>query len=177
MDVKDGIKRVVVEGVSPEIEGGRFPAKGIQNDKVIIEADIFADGHDVLSAFILYRRANEKAWTETPMQLLVNDRWRGSFTTVTAGLYVFTITAWVDKFKTWVADIKKRIEAGQKDIDVNLQIGAGVIRDAAGRAPGDEGRQLSKWAETLEVGTTSRKDRVKLALSAELTVIMQKYTD
>ncbi|TMA13871.1 MAG: DUF3416 domain-containing protein, partial [Deltaproteobacteria bacterium] len=44
-----GRRRVVIEGVRPEIDGGRFPIKRAIGEKVIVEADIFADGHDSLS--------------------------------------------------------------------------------------------------------------------------------
>ncbi|UCG54947.1 MAG: DUF3416 domain-containing protein [Dehalococcoidia bacterium] len=70
--------RIVIEGVTPEIDSGCFPIKRIVGDKVVVEADIFADGHDVLSAALLYRKESTPNWTEVPMKFLVNDRWRGS---------------------------------------------------------------------------------------------------
>ncbi len=172
-----GNERVVIEGVSPEIDGGRFPAKSIIGDEVTVEADIFADGHDVISAYLLYRRANEATWTETPMQFLVNDRWQGSFTASEPGSYLYTITAWVDQFKTWRQDLKKRVEAKQKDIEMNLLIGAEVTREAVKRASGADGKQLSNWAEVLESNTTSREGKVKLAMSDKLSKLMEKYAD
>ena len=43
---QDGRRRVVIEGISPEVDGGRFPAKRTVGDAVHVEADIFTDGHD-----------------------------------------------------------------------------------------------------------------------------------
>ena len=37
-------KRVVVESVSPQVDGGKFPAKSTMGDPVAVEADVFADG-------------------------------------------------------------------------------------------------------------------------------------
>ena len=51
-----GRRRVVIEGVRPEIDGGRFPIKRAIGEKVIVEADIFADGHDSLSCVLKYHR-------------------------------------------------------------------------------------------------------------------------
>src|SRR5438046_3596971 len=51
----DGRRRVVVERVMPEIDAGRFPAKRATGETVTVEADIFADGHDVLAAVLKYR--------------------------------------------------------------------------------------------------------------------------
>ena len=172
-----GNERVIIERVSPEIEGGRFPAKSVTGDVVTVEADIFADGHDVISAYLLHRREDEARWTETPMQLLVNDRWRASFSAGEIGSCLYTVTAWVDRFKTWRQDLKKRIEAKQRDIGIHLRIGTGFVREAAGRAPGADRKRLSDIAAILESDGHSRKDRVTLALGGETNGLMERYAD
>ncbi|GIX47338.1 MAG: hypothetical protein KatS3mg131_1549 [Candidatus Tectimicrobiota bacterium] len=77
MHAIEGRQRVVIEGVKPEIDSGRFPIKRTVGEEVVVEADIFADGHDVLAAVLRYRPGHAAAWQETPMAPLVNDRWRG----------------------------------------------------------------------------------------------------
>ncbi len=109
----DGRQRVAIEAVSPEIDAGRFPAKRSVGEKVAVEADIFADGHDALAAVIRYRHEGESDWTEVPMVPLVNDRWRAEFVVTELGRYRFTIEAWVDRFGTWSRQFAKRVEAGQ----------------------------------------------------------------
>ena len=84
---EQGRQRVIIEGVNPEIDGGQFPAKRAVGEKVMVEADIYADSHDVLSAVLLYRRQGEGKWTEAPMEFLVNDRWRRSFPVTELGRY------------------------------------------------------------------------------------------
>ena len=177
MDPIEGNERVVIEGVSPEIDGGRFPAKSIIGDEVTVEADIFADGHDVISALLLHRKDGETQWTEAPMQLINNDRWRGSLVAAATGSYVYTITAWVDRFKTWHHDLQKRVEAKQTDIEINMLIGAGIIKEAAGRASGTDGMQLLEYAETLESEQTRQRDKVKLAVSDRLSKLMEKHAN
>src|SRR5207247_1900348 len=54
MEVEEGRSRVVITNVKPEIECGRYPVKRTAGEKVIVEADIFADGHDAVSAAVLY---------------------------------------------------------------------------------------------------------------------------
>ena len=39
-----GRRRAVIEGVTPIVDGGRFPAQRTRGDDVIVEADVFADG-------------------------------------------------------------------------------------------------------------------------------------
>ena len=49
-------QRVVISGVTPEIAEGRYPIKRARDERVRVEADIFADSHDALSALLLGMR-------------------------------------------------------------------------------------------------------------------------
>ena len=109
--VAEGRERVIIEGVRPEIDGGRFPAKGVVGERMRVEADIFADGHDTLSAVLRYRKMGRSKWAEAPMQPLVNDRWRGEFDLSETGIYQYTVEGWVDPFKSWRDAIAKKIDA------------------------------------------------------------------
>src|SRR5437764_8016124 len=137
-------QRVVIEGVEPEIDGGRFPVKRVVGERVTVEADAFADGHDSVCCVLRWRpepageavgeaSATSADWREVPMQALGNDRWRGEFTVSALGRYRYSLLAWVDPFRTWRRDLKKRVEAGQ-DVAVALTIGAGYVERAGQRA-------------------------------------------
>ncbi|MFB0556237.1 MAG: maltotransferase domain-containing protein, partial [Dehalococcoidia bacterium] len=126
--------RVIIEGLKPEINGGRFPIKRVIGERVVVEADIFADGHDSISALLLYRKEDDPEWSETPMEPLVNDRWRGSFVVAELGRYRYTVLAWVDQFKSWRRDLTKKFQAGQ-EISIELVIGAQLITEASQHAP------------------------------------------
>ena len=58
--------RVVIEGVTPMVDGGRFPIKRTVGEEVIVSADIFTDGHDVLVAVLRHRPAESAEWEEVP---------------------------------------------------------------------------------------------------------------
>src|SRR5579871_6137425 len=62
MAEKTGRTRVVVQNVSPEVDCGRFAIKRVIGEKVIVEADIFADGHDELQCRLLYGRGDSSKW-------------------------------------------------------------------------------------------------------------------
>ena len=47
--------RPVIESVRPQVDGGRRPAKAAIGDTVVVEADAFADGHDVLTCDLRFR--------------------------------------------------------------------------------------------------------------------------
>ena len=117
------LRRVVIEGLQPEIDGGKYPVKRTVGERVVVAADIHADGHDVLSAVVLYRPEQESAWREAVMRPLLNDRWQGQFSVETLGSYIYTVQAWVDAFQSWSRDTVKKFEAGQ-DISVAALLGA-----------------------------------------------------
>ncbi|GIV96081.1 MAG: alpha-1,4-glucan:maltose-1-phosphate maltosyltransferase [Herpetosiphonaceae bacterium] len=173
MRLEDGRQRAVIEGVYPEIDCGQFPIKRTTGEKVVVEADIFTDGHDALSALLLYRREDAPEWCETPMTFLVNDRWRAEFTVGEIGRYCYTVMAWVDHFKTWAGDLAKRIQAGQ-DVTVELEIGARMVDEASQRASGADAAALKTVAETLHHGGDTA---IAAALSPELSDLMFRYAD
>ncbi|HEY7305854.1 MAG TPA: alpha-1,4-glucan--maltose-1-phosphate maltosyltransferase [Bryobacteraceae bacterium] len=172
---RDGRRRVVIEGVSPEINGGRFPAKRTVGDTVRVEADIFADGHDLISAALLYRPEDSQSWNESPMQALVNDRWAGSFKVTQLGRYRYTIHAWVDHWETWRHDLQKRIDANT-DTDIDYQIGANLVDEAAGRSVEPDTTYLRAQAESLRTTSGAETRRVQ-ATAARLNEVILRYPD
>jgi starch synthase (maltosyl-transferring) len=168
-------KRVVIEGVKPEIDGGRFPIKRTVQDKVKVEADIVTDGHEVIAAQLLFRREQDPDWQAAPMQPLVNDRWQGEFQVTELGRWRYAMAAWVDRFRTWQRDLKKRVDAGQ-DVAVELLVGAGFIEEAQGRAPKAAARKLGEKAKILR-GEGSLEEKLHAAYHAELTELMGRYPD
>jgi len=142
-------QRVVIRGVRPEIECGRFPIKRTLEETIEVDADIFADGHERITAVVRYRHEDDEAWGEVPMVPLGNDHWRGNFPVDKLGQYLYTISAWVDPFLTWYHDFQKRLDADQ-DVTVDLQIGSKLLLDAAERAMGSDAKKLKAAANHLE---------------------------
>jgi len=172
---EDSRTRVVIEGVKPEIDGGRFPIKRAVGEKVVVEADILADGHDALSCVLLYRKEGAPQWTEVPMEPLVNDRWRGEFTVSELGRYCYTLQAWVEPFHSWHQDLRKKVDAGQ-DVSVELLVGAELLRSVRSQASGDDRKRLESAAGTLtRKGNSARKARV--ALDEQLASLVGRYSD
>lgn len=165
--------RVAIETVTPEIDGGLFALKRSVGERVIVEADIFADGHDVLSAVLKFRPEASSDWQETPMAFLANDRWRAEFAVTETGIYLYTIEAWADHFQSWRRDLKKRLDARQ-DVSVDLLLGAELIEAAAKRAKGADAEQLQNWARELRGDKNSATGR---AVDLETATLMARYPD
>jgi starch synthase (maltosyl-transferring) len=170
-------RRVVIEGVEPEIDAGRFPIKRCVGDTVQVRADIFADGHDQLSARLLYRRAEDSDWLEAAMPLIEDDRWGGEFKVEELGRHVYTIMAWVDAYGTWAADLAKRVKAGV-DISVDALSGVKLLQTAASRAKGLDKQELAYAAERIR--ELSRQDpnmAAEFAQSSNLLELMTRNRD
>jgi starch synthase (maltosyl-transferring) len=167
----DGRRRVVIEGVAPEIDRGSFPVKRTRGESVTVEADIFVDGHEVISCVLLFRREQDKNWREAPMQPLVNDRWRGTFVAAEVGRYFYSLAGWIDRFKSWRRDLQKKAEVGEHT-DLDLLTGALLIDEAAGRAAAQDARQLAQVAKTLRAKNPGLPERLAQALSDDLLRLM-----
>lgn len=173
----DGRERVQIEGVWPEIDGGRFPIKRTVGEKVRVEADMFGDGHDMISGVIVYRPETSQQWQEAPLSPLVNDRWEGEFTVSEMGSYVYTVMGWVDHFKTWQRDMTKKIDAAQVG-PVDWLIGAELIEKASQQASGQDAGQLNTWVAALRTHCNESNGILEdKALSQELAALMAKYPD
>jgi starch synthase (maltosyl-transferring) len=171
----DGRRRVVVEGVSPEIEGGRFPIKRVVGEKVVVQADIFGDGHDSVSAFLLYRSGKEYQWHKAPMIPLVNDRWEASFMVEELGTWHYTVEGRIDHFRTWRKDLAKKFEAGQ-DLEIDRLIGVGLIDAAVERAGSEDARVLKSWATRIRQAEDDPR-ALALAGSEDLAELMDIHYD
>ncbi|MGE0682951.1 MAG: alpha-1,4-glucan--maltose-1-phosphate maltosyltransferase [Candidatus Binatia bacterium] len=167
--------RVVISGVMPEIEGGRFPVKRTVGEKLVVEADIFVDGHDLLSAVLLHRAEAETQWREAAMHPLVNDRWRGEFRVTALGVYHYTLQAWVDRFTSWREGFRKKVEANQ-DVKIDILVGAELLETAARRATGEASTQLQQWAIILRQQSGSAT-AIDLALADDVAALVAAHPD
>lgn len=175
-EYEEGRTRIVIEGVKPEINEGRFPIRRIVGDRIVVEADIFADGHDVISAVLLYCKENSSKWVEVPMESLVNDRWRGCFVVNELGRYRYSFTAWVDHFKSWRQDIAKKIDAKQ-DAPVDFLIGAELIKEISQHATERDASNMRKWVDSLRSDEISLSTKAKLVLSDRVSATLNRYPD
>lgn len=165
-----GRHRVVIEDVQPRVDDGRFPIKRVVGETVTVSAAAFADGHEQLRVVAEYRPDGEAQWTPLEMNAAGNDRWRASFQVKTLGGYRFRVLGWVDRFRTWRHDFRRREAPG--DIDVALQVGAGLVAEAAGSAPEAARAPLQRYAERL---TADRAKGTTAALEEELLMLMDRY--
>ncbi len=171
---------VVIENVSPAVDGGKLPLKRIVGDELVVTADLFKDGHDVMAAALKWRVRGAKAWQETPMRFLENDRWVGSCRLLKNAMHEFTLEAWQDTWGTWRHEWHKKFEAGLRELTTETIEGAQLLEGAAARArkakaDTADSKRLTELAETMRRG---EPDLVNALIDdPEVMVLMEVYAD
>lgn len=167
---------LTIERITPLLDGGRYPVKRVPNDDIVVEADIFKDGHDIIQAILKWRKQGSSTWHETPMHPLVNDRWQGVMALSQVGHYEYTIEAWGDTFLSWQDEIKKKVKAALPDLLSEALEGAAIVRKAAVRCPDPvDAKYLEKTAK--QIADAQGADLRDLACDSALTAVMSAYAD
>ncbi|NBB26910.1 alpha-1,4-glucan--maltose-1-phosphate maltosyltransferase [Cellulophaga sp. BC115SP] len=170
---QNGQSRVIIERVTPEIDGGRFAIKAVQGDTIHVEADVFLDGHDILAARLLHKRNNAKDWIETPMYFINNDRYGASFGVEDNGLYEYTIEAWVDHAASWEHEISMKIKDGQH-VNIELLVGANLLDYMATVASASD-KPLIEHAASLFRNPEEYQHAIEFATGATMHDWIQLY--
>jgi starch synthase (maltosyl-transferring) len=168
----NGKKRVIITNVHPSVESGAYTAKAVAGDEINFSADVFGDGHDLISASLFIRSKGTESKQELPMEFLLNDHWEISWLFAEAGRFEFWIEGWEDHYKNWKHGLLKKYEAGQ-DLQVELQIGIQLLQKAA-EQPTAERQSLLDWASRIE-SAASTEEAVSLAILEELSTLMYSY--
>ncbi len=194
MKPTQGRSRTVIEGISPQVDAGRHPLRRTLGDEITVTATVFADGHDHVSARLLYRRESERRWSFVPMTAGVNDQWSGSFAVDKVGGWRYAVLGWVDHFDTWLSDLQKRVAAqpaavssaaglqsgaqiAAQDVALALRTGAILIRQAAGRARGADAKRLMQTADALEGLAAENRAYYDFTLDPEIAALVARYPD
>ncbi len=172
----DGRRRVIVESVRPEVDGGRFPIKRVVSDVVRIEADCFVDGHDKLSVVLLHRHEGLDDWHVVPMTPKGNDLFVADIVTARVGRHFYTVEAWIDAFETFRSGLAKKVQAGQ-DVRVELLEGGILVAAVASRAAGDDAKVLTLLARSLEAELGAPEERTQRLLSDDIAAIVARHPD
>ncbi|MEA5403437.1 alpha-1,4-glucan--maltose-1-phosphate maltosyltransferase [Arcicella sp. DC2W] len=170
-----GQQRVIIENVSPQLNAGRFAVKAFMGDTIRVEADIFLDGHDQLSARLLYKFSTDEAWTEKKMSFVNNDRYEASFEVSKNGFYTYTIEAWVDHAATWEHEIDMKIKDGQL-VNVELLMGANIL-DKMTKIASKEDKTELKAAAKIFRDKDTYNEAIAFTHSAKMHHWIEQYPD
>jgi starch synthase (maltosyl-transferring) len=167
---------IVIECVTPQLDGGRHPVKRTVGDRVSVGADLVHAGHDTLGAQVLYRGPGDTDWSAAPMLYDYDtDRWYGAFVVDRIGRWKFTVEAWTDRFASWRSGVEKKVKAGQ-DVQLELVEGAQMVRAASRSTRVATTRaSLLLTAKMLEDRRdTAIEKRIQRALDDDLFALMHE---
>jgi starch synthase (maltosyl-transferring) len=151
--------RIAIERVSPQVDGGRFPAKRCLGQSVRVEADVFMDGHSHLAVSLLWRAADKTAWRRVAMQALGNDRWRAEFAPERLGRHCYTVQAWHDSWASHCEALKKKYDAGQ-NVSLEVEEARVLLDEALKQIQSDQPEEATELKTILrEIGQPQRTGR------------------
>jgi starch synthase (maltosyl-transferring) len=171
-------RRVVVESVAPEIDGGAHPVKRILGDRVAVSCDLVCDGHDQVAGALLHRGPGESTWSSVPLDRLAGDRFGAALDVSALGVWAFAVMAWVDAYATWRVAVRRKLDAGQ-DVGVDLAAGALLLRAAAARCVKDAvtAGALTEAAAMLGAHQVPQAERFARATTPALALAASRYAD
>ncbi|OYQ38091.1 alpha-1,4-glucan--maltose-1-phosphate maltosyltransferase [Flavobacterium cyanobacteriorum] len=166
-------RRVHIENIMPQLNGGENYIKRVTGQAVTVTADILSDGHDVMEAVVKFRHEKEKKWAEVRMAPAQNDSWEGRFTVTKQGVYYYCIEAWIDYALNWQYGTNRKILDNQKVISELLE-GAEYIKAILDKAAKAEQEYLKRLISLFN-NEKDYDEAVREAVSDKLKSIFKKY--
>lgn len=171
-----GRSRVIIENLSPTVDGGKYPVKRVLGDATEFRVHAFADSHDLISVDFCHRRKGAKDWVRAAMHDDGNDEWTYTFQPWEIGLYEYTVIACVDHFGSWRDGFGKKLASGEP-IDIELLIGSEIVLAAASRAKGDNKKRLKEYGNLLKNTELTDRERIDTAHSEDLRWLISLHLD
>jgi starch synthase (maltosyl-transferring) len=165
--------RIIIESVKPQLDGGSFYIKRIVNQKVIVSAHVFADGHDVVECCVKFKHEKDKKWSEVRMVPTENDEWEAEFTVEKQGFYSYFIEGWVDYALNWQHGTERKINDNQH-VKSELLEGAEYCQAILKEVTKEEKAYLNLAIKAFQ-DAKLYDSAIEIALSDELHQIFKKY--
>ncbi len=166
--------RLGIDDVSPQVAGGRFPAKAVVGEHVPVGATVWREGHDAVAATVVWKGPQDRTARSTRLEPVGVglDRFAATIVPDAPGAWTFRVEAWSDPWGTWLHAVEKKVAAGQ-DADQlanDLEVGARVL-DAS---PNRRARTtiLQEAATALRDASLDLEQRLAPALSDEVRRVM-----
>ncbi|MEY2629149.1 MAG: Alpha,4-glucan:maltose-phosphate maltosyltransferase 1 [Bacteroidota bacterium] len=165
--------RIIIENVTPQLDGGAFYIKRIVGQSVVVKANVFADGHDVIAACVKFKHESAKKWQEVRMAELGNDEWQAEFTVDKQGHFSYFVESWVDYALNWQHGTERKIQDNQY-VKSELLEGAEYCEAILNQVTASEKKYLNEAIKTFQDEKQYDK-AIQIALSKDLHHIFEAY--
>jgi len=162
--------RLILEGISPSVEGGSFPAKRVVGEDVIVDALLYGDGHEQLAAELQWRALDEDDWRVVRMTQFPNDAWRATLPLERLGRHEFAVEGWLDRHGGFRRDFGKKRDAGVAEA-VDYAEGRLLVEQAVARADRATGAAITAWLARYDAAPDDDA-RAALLLAADIAALM-----
>jgi len=170
-------EQIVIEGVRPSVDGGRYPVKAIVGDACVVEATVFRHGHDRLRTVLRVQEPAGVEPSETPMTLVDPglDLWRAELRFERMGRYRFTVAAWTDRYASWVDELGKRVAAAQADMASEVAEGLSLVERTLRSLPDEVRYRMTDLRRRLQQASADPARMLEIAASADSLELMARF--
>jgi starch synthase (maltosyl-transferring) len=172
LDSSTAAPRLVVEELSPRVDGGDYPVRRLVGETVTIEATVFTDGHEQLGVDLLWRAVDEPEWRRVRMAALPTDRWQAEIVLERLGRHEYAVEGWLDIYGGFRRDFRKKLDAGVAQ-PVDHREGRGFVAAAAAQADKALRQPLEQWVARLEAASDDVAGAA-LLLDDDLAALMDR---
>ncbi len=164
--------RVLIENLTPELDGGRHPVKVVVGDLVTVQADIFTDGHEKIGCEVLWRTIDQDEWNRVPMTFRGNDQWAASFIPTRNMRHIYTIEAWRDPFASLLDGIVKK-RAAKQALAIEATEALVLIDQAKPRGPAK--RQHKVLLDAIAKAELGSNEQLDLICATDTKALMASF--
>ncbi|HEY4023880.1 MAG TPA: maltotransferase domain-containing protein, partial [Pseudonocardiaceae bacterium] len=169
--------RLGIDDVTPVIGEDRYPAKAVVGEQLPIEATVWREGHDKISATVAWRGPKDRLARQIRMAEKGKglDRFAALIVPDAEGAWTFRVEAWSDPWATWLHAVEAKLEVGQgaDELANDLETGA-LLLERVGRRPERRADKPFLFAAAEWLRDTERPlaERVSMALGERARTIM-----
>ena len=171
------VGRIPILDVTPQLEGGAYPAKAAVGEPFEVTAVVIREGHDALNAEVVLIDPSGERRAPVPMRRSSDDvdRWRGTVTADTLGAWQFEVHGWGDPVATWHHHAEVKVPAGV-DVELVFTEGAMLMERIAAtvRDTGDRQRVLDTVKALRDTGRPVEA-RLAAGLAPEVGAVLAAH--
>jgi starch synthase (maltosyl-transferring) len=172
----DGRRRVFIASIKPSVDAGRFAIKRVVGDLFRVDAELVADGHDIVAGYAHHRAPGTEDWTRTPLRARGSDQFCAEFVLDRIGCWEFKVEGYIDAFASAQDGLSRK--AASSDVgEIDLTMIADLLSDASTRANGARRADLENHSRTIRDRNLPMADRVQEALSPKVAALACEYPD